>query len=235
MRTAVLSIGLAIALTAAPAVRAGIIVENTAHGPFDPDHFRLTMTQSDVNWPVPNNDNFDLTQMPWFNGNFGSADNTGIYDIEFVENRPIDIVFVVEDSGGVTEYEATFFLRNQTDHDWVGLTLQIGTGIGDAFMPIDDAIGLDFDTPHRDMAPEAWAFDLVAHTPTRIEWGGTGRISPPQREAFFYNLDVPDAAALGEPAGGYSFTIRHQPVALPEPSTLLGLGVLGLITLRRRR
>ncbi len=73
----------------------------------------------------------------------------------------IDIEFSVAPSDGVTEYQVSEFVDNNTASPWSSYTMQLGFGTGAAFVlsPLND--GLDFDFPDYDTPPTAAPFPSV--------------------------------------------------------------------------
>src|SRR5688572_15308076 len=80
----------------------------------------------------PNNDN-DGPSNPNAVGVFGEVFNAG----------PIDIVFGVNPSGGVTEYRFEDNIFNVTGVEWTNLRLELGFGTGASFVRASAASGLD--------------------------------------------------------------------------------------------
>lgn len=150
---------------------------------------------------------------------------------DYIAVAPVDIVFFVEPTGGVTEYSFREGVQNSTGIDWTGYTVQLGFGTGAGFMPSTDNDGLDFDDPDYTSAPSFISFFPTANTVTEDIIVASGGVHP---NGFFsvpdytFTVDVPDGIS--------QFTLRQQPIIgnVPEPSTLL-MAIPGLFALVRSR
>lgn len=146
---------------------------------------------------------------------------------------PVDIVMTVGGTAsGATEYVVIENVQNSTGVDWSGYRVELGFGVGAGFVPSTAGDGLDFDD--EDNSPITFApgpADFVTVTrPTEdilLASGGTLLDGQFSGTDFVFHLDVPD--------GITEFTLRQQPILVPEPSTLMLLGLLPLTALRRRR
>ena len=172
---------------------------------------------------VPNND--DVA---------GPSPNTiFITQKDYVGIGPVDLVFDVTASGGVTEYLFIEGVFNNTGLNWSSYHIELGTGNGLGFAKSLPGDGLDFDSPDFNSPfnfnPAPGFFPSVSVTEDDVF--ASGGVMPNLSFAgyFRFSVDVPD--------GITSFTVRQSPVAVPEPSTwILGsLGLLGLAAFRRRR
>lgn len=156
---------------------------------------------------------------------------------DYIGIGPVDLVFDVVNSGGVTEYLVVEGVQNGTGLDWSGYHIELGFGIGAGFTKSPSGDDLDFDAPGFDsdffFDPSPGAFPLVNVTEDDIIASGGIQPDFTFRGNFLFHVDVPDDIT--------SFTIRQSPIpvsgAVPEPSTcaLTALGLLGLAILGRRR
>ena len=108
----------------------------------------------------PNNDN-DLNQ------------NNLVVEltVQTIVPGPLDVLYSVEDSGGVSEYRIIESIDNDSGTDWPAMTLKI----------IGVAPGLDFDTPDMDPLPRSSTFpNLAAHTATLLKFDGAVQTSDRQ-------------------------------------------------------
>jgi MYXO-CTERM domain-containing protein len=148
---------------------------------------------------------------------------------------PVDLVFTVSNTGGVTEYQFREGVFNNTGLDWGAYHLELGFGTGTAFEKSTAGDGLDFDAPDYDSVfnfnPGPGIFPTVSVTTDDVY--ASGGVMPWLTFAgyFRFAVDVPD--------GITEFTIRQSPVPVPEPSTVtiaaLGVVVLAGFARRRRR
>ena len=147
---------------------------------------------------------------------------------------PVDIVFDVEPSGGVTEYSFREGVQNSTGIDWTGYTLQLGFGTGAGFVPSTDGDDLDFDDPDYTSPPNFTTYFASAIPVTEdiiVASGGThpnGMFSLPY---YTFSIDVPDGIS--------QFTLRQQPIIdnVPEPNSILLalLASIGAVHVSRRK
>jgi PEP-CTERM motif len=141
----------------------------------------------------------------------------------------IDIEFTVAPSDGVTEYQVSEFVDNNTGLPWsqYNMVLGFGTGAGFVVSPLGD--GLDFDFPTYDTPPNSAAFPTVL-TPDEDQLVFTGGIHGAGAQPYVLRIDVPDLSSRTN-----RFTLRQWPTAIPEPSSI-ALIVLGAVyfALRRR-
>lgn len=174
--------------------------------------------------PLPNNDddsavNLNLIELVGFAFALG----------------PSDSVLTVSNSGGVTEYRLLLLVNNATPADWSAFRIELGTGEGDAFVPVGALSELDFDTPDKSPGPTGGLFAEVEHELGRLRFS-QGTVPELFDNAFSFAIDVPDTS---DPSGIYSFTLRRVPeavVAVPMPAALVLLGttLLGLAALSFR-
>lgn len=146
---------------------------------------------------------------------------------------PVDLVFDVVDTGGVTEYFFTEGVQNNTGLDWSGYHLELGFGVGSEFVKSTAGDGLDFDSPDFNSTIDFYpgGFFFPTYTALEDDLIAGGGIMPDFAFAgnFLFHVDVPD--------GITSFTLRQSPIPVPEPGTftLTALGLLGLTAYRKRR
>jgi PEP-CTERM motif len=172
-----------------------------------------------INTPAPNND--DVA---------GPSSNViRITQKNYVHLGPVDLLFSVVPSGGVTEYILSEGVANSTGVDWTDYHLQLGFGTGASFVPSVAGDGLDFDAPSFNTPADMSVFTSVTVTEDGID--GLGGVYPAGYFDFFnVPIDVPD--------GIEQFTVRQYPTRdfVPEPgSWILALlaGGIGMAMYRR--
>ena len=149
---------------------------------------------------------------------------------DYIVNAPVDIVFDVIPSGGVTEYSFREGVQNSTGVDWSGYTIQLGFGTGSGFVPSANLDELDFDDPDYTSPPDFTTFFGSAVTVTEDIIVASGGLHPDGQFSIPYyrfTIDVPDTFS--------SFTLRQQPIPVPAPSTGILLWMAGLGLAMRRR
>lgn len=167
--------------------------------------------------PAPNNDDVGVGLSP---------NVLPILQKDYTAIGPVDIVIDVIDSGGVTEYLVTEGVQNNTGLDWNSYHIELGFGVGAGFSPSLPGDGLDFDAPDflSDVSFNPLPGFFPTHVVTEDDILASGGIMPSPSFAgnFIFHVDVPDGIS--------QFTIRQSPIAVPEPSVvvLLGMGLLGL-------
>ena len=165
----------------------------------------------------------------------GSPNDIFVTQKDYFAIGPVDLVFDVINTGGVTEYAVVEGVQNNTGVDWTSYHVELGFGNGAGFVKSLADDGLDFDAPDFDsdffFDPSPGFFPLPTVTEDDIFASGGVMPFPSFAGNFVFHVDVPD--------GITSFTIRQSPIPIPEPSTsalatfgLLGLGFYGW---RRRR
>ena len=150
-------------------------------------------------------------------------------------NGPVDIIVNVVDSGGVTEYTIFEGVDNGTGVPWVGYRIILGFGVGSGFTMSPSGDDLDFDALDYDSAPDFTGSGYFDATPVwnedeLVANGGTGfPVGGFPTPLYRFNIDVPDGIS--------SFTIRQQPIPVPEPGTiaLAGLALAALAGTSRRK
>jgi hypothetical protein len=140
---------------------------------------------------------------------------------------PVDLVFDVVSTGGVTEYAIVEGVNNSTGIDWSGYHLELGYGIGDDFVKSTAPDGLDFDAPDYNSLVDFGAFfpSSVSSEHDIIADGTQPNLA--YADGITFHIDVPDGIS--------SFTLRQSPIPVPEPSTALLLIGAGLIRRRSAR
>jgi hypothetical protein len=166
----------------------------------------------------------------------GASPNTAwVTQKHYVAIGPVDLVFNVSNSGGVSEYLFTEGVFNGTGLNWGAYHLELGFGYDATYVRSTSGDGLDFDSPDFNSPfnfnPGGSFFPSV--TVIEDEIFATGGVMPDLSFAgsFGFTVDVPD--------GITSFTIRQSPipVGVPEPGSfaLSVCGLAGLAIWRRRR
>lgn len=213
------SVATALAAAVAPAVFAGQIDFITPVA--DPGIYSIA--GQGVSTVTINNDNVDTVNP---NGLF-------VLQKDYVAVGAVDIVLSVSDTGGVTEYVVTENVQNSTGVDWNGYRILLGFGFGASFVQSTPGDGLDFDTPDEDspinFAPGAADFTTVTRPNEDELVASDGDLLAGQFSGtdFVFHIDVPD--------GITEFTIRQQPIAVPEPGALALAVVAAPMVLRRRQ
>jgi hypothetical protein len=143
----------------------------------------------------------------------------------------IDIQFTVLPSNGVTEYQVSEFVDNNTGSPWGSYRMQLGFGTGANFVLSALNDGLDFDFPNYDTPPTSGAFPTVL-TPDEDQLVYTGGIHGAGAQSYTFRVDVPNLAGRISP----TFTLRQTPIVVPEPtnSAMVGISAICLGMLYRR-
>jgi hypothetical protein len=144
----------------------------------------------------------------------------------------IDIEFFVSPSDGVTEYQVFESVDNNTGVNWSSYRMELGYGLGAGFIKSLPGDGLDFDDPDYDLPPTSSVMPLVG-TPDEDTLVFSGAVQGSGAESYQFRIDVPDVPT----ADFFSrFTLRQIPQPVPEPSTvvLVGIALSGLMAFRSR-
>ncbi len=158
----------------------------------------------------------------------GSEDNNITVPIKRFDHAGyIDIEFNVTASDGVTEYQVSETLDNNTGIDWSQYTMVLGFGTGANFVMSASGDGLDFDAPFYDALPTSGAFSNVSLSEDILVY--SNGVHGSGFEIYTLRIDVPD--------GITQFTLRQFPTLVPEPATiaLAVTSLLGLAMFARRR
>jgi hypothetical protein len=155
-----------------------------------------------------------------------------VHQKDYVGIGPVDIEFTVVPSGGVTEYAFVEGVQNGTGISWTDYHIQLGFGMGAAFVPSPAGDGLDFDAPAYDSPFSFPPFSTVVVAEDGIDAFGGLVPSPAFVSPWVFHVDVPD--------GITAFTVRQYPTIdlIPEPAvgvlSLLSALAIGCLTRRRR-
>lgn len=164
----------------------------------------------------------------------GASPNTVfVTQKDYIAIGPVDIVFSVINSGGVSEYLFTEGVFNNTTLNWGGYHIELGFGHDAGFVKSLAGDGLDFDAPNFNSPfnfnPSPGFFPTVSVTEDDVI--ASGGVMPYLSFAgyFRFTVDVPD--------GITEFTVRQSPIAVPEPGSLaLSIcGLAGIAVWRQRR
>jgi hypothetical protein len=174
-----------------------------------------------ISTPSPNNDD-----QP---GGPGGDNNITVPNKRFDFPGYIDIEFVVSSTAGITEYKVIESVDNDTGIDWAHYRMELGYGVGAAFVRSTGVDTLDFDAPLYTAAPSSSGFSTVSMSPDVLVF--TGGIHNEGLESYQIRIDVPDLTSG-------KFTLRQIPI-VPEPMPLvlvaIGTAAYLLIGVRRRR
>jgi len=147
----------------------------------------------------------------------GASPNTVfVTQKNYIAIGPVDIVFSVTNSGGVSEYLFTEGVFNNTSLPWGSYHIELGFGHDAGFVKSLAGDGLDFDAPNYNSPfnfnPSPGFFPTVSVTEDDVL--ASGGVMPYLSFAgyFRFTVDVPD--------GITEFTVRQSPIAVPEPGCL---------------
>lgn len=164
----------------------------------------------------------------------GASPNTVfVTQKNYIAIGPVDIVFSVINSGGVSEYLFTEGVFNNTTLNWGSYHIELGFGHDAGFVKSVAGDGLDFDAPDFNSPfnfnPSPGFFPAVSVTEDDVL--ASGGVMPYLSFAgyFRFTVDVPD--------GITEFTVRQSPIAVPEPGSLVLsiCGLVGVAAWRQRR
>jgi PEP-CTERM motif len=161
----------------------------------------------------------------------GPDDNNIVVPLKRFDNSDyIDIEFTVAPTNGITEYKVFEFVDNNTGDNWINYNMQLGTGVGAAFVPSPSGDAIDFDHPSFDTPPSSAAFSSVAMGEDALSFSNGTHMAGAQ--PYQFRLDV---GRFLSPDGSGTFTLRQTPI-VPEPASfaLAGLAIAALSLLRRR-
>jgi len=120
---------------------------------------------------------------------------------------PVDIVFPVTASGGVTEYSFVEGVYNGTGLNWTGYHIELGFNIGPLFTKSLPGDGLDFDAPEFDSrsasTPRQASSRLLLRAQT-IYWPAAATCPPSALRATFASASTCPMA------------LRHSPFDNPR-------------------
>jgi hypothetical protein len=161
----------------------------------------------------------------------GASPNTVfVTQKDYVAVGPVDIVFSLTNSGGVSEYLFTEGVYNNTGLNWPAYHIELGFGFGTGFVKSTSGDGLDFDSPNYNSPfnfnPGGSFFPTVTVTEDDVYATGGSMAYLSFAGYFRFTVDVPD--------GYSSFTVRQSPV-VPEPGSMAILLCGVLMTLAKRR
>src|SRR3954451_5498070 len=146
------------------------------------------------NTPAPNNDDAD------------GANPKELPTWVFL-NSPgnLETEFVLENSGGTTEYRFTQSFLNTRSAPWTGFRFELGYGLGNQFVSSGPAELLRFDQANGHSTASSPTFTLKLDSLNRLEWSIP---NVPFGAAFTFAIDVPDGVANMNPSGLNRFNLR---------------------------
>jgi hypothetical protein len=131
----------------------------------------------------------------------------------FSSNAFIDIVFTVTSTAGVTEYQVSESVDNNTITSWKAYNLLLGFGTGAGFTQaggIGDGLDFDIGPPGGNTTPPASSAMPVVTRPNEDTLVFSGGTQGSAGQIYQFRIDVPDLLSTGG-----TFTLRQQPTPLP--------------------
>lgn len=139
---------------------------------------------------------------------------------------PVDLVFTVTDTGGITEYRVNEGVSNSSSVEWIGYRLELGFGFGDDF--VQAASGdLTFDAPDFDSLVDIPFFPTTTLSTYDITASGDTLPGFAYMGGITFHINVPD--------GITEFTIRQFPIPIPTPGSAILLLIAPALHRSRRR
>lgn len=139
---------------------------------------------------------------------------------------PVDLVFTVMETGGITEYRVNEGVSNSSGVEWLGYRLELGFGIGDDF--VQAASGdLTFDSPDFDSPVDVPFFPSISVSAYDITASGDTLPGFAYMGGIVFHVNVPD--------GITEFTIRQSPIPIPTPGGAALLLIAPALHRSRRR
>jgi len=199
-----------IALGGISTVQAGLFVASTSAGQINPTPLPTASgpglgfgNVASIRTVVPNNDD---------SPGASPDNNTVILLNRFDSNGFIDISFTVTPTAGVTEYQFSDFVDNNTGSNWSAYNLLLGFGSGAGFTQLGGiGDGLDFDTgpPGGNTTPPTSTAMPTVTRPNEDSLVFSGGTQGSSAQQYEFRIDVSDLISRNG-----TFTLRQQPVAL---------------------
>lgn len=140
-------------------------------------------------------------------------DNNIMVPVErFDSSGYIDISFTVTPTAGVTEYQVSGTVDNNTGSNWNAYNILLGFGIGAGFTQVGGiGDGLDFDTgpPGGNSTPPTSMVMPIVTRPNEDSLLFSGGTQDSSAQTYQFRIDVPDLLSRNG-----TFTLRQQPIAV---------------------